>query len=177
MMQLRMAMPVVLFAALALHPYDGIAHALRLAAAPTATGFAGRVAYSDASPAIAEAVVLLDANGAVAARTRTDREGRFSLAAPAEGRYTLVAEGEEGHRAEQVVAFAGGATRDAATGCSDTQALGATLRNELQPLREDLARYEQRIRLHDVIGGIGFIVGLAGAWVFWAARRERRKAG
>jgi nickel transport protein len=166
---LRHGAAMMLMTAIVLLSSEAFAHALRLAAAPTPTGFAGRVFYSDDSPATAETVILLDAKGAEVGRTRTDGEGKFSLAAPAAGSFTLVAEGEEGHRVERAFTFSSAA---AAADCGSAQELAAALRAELQPLREDLARYEQRIRFHDAIGGIGFIVGVAGAWALWAARRK-----
>lgn len=169
---LRPGAAVILMTALVLASGEASSHALRITAAPTPTGFSGRVFYSDDSPATAENVMLLDAKQAEVGRTRTDGDGRFSLAAPMAGGFTLVAEGEEGHRVERAVSFSGGA---AAAGCGNAQELAATLRTELQPLREDLSRYEQRIRIHDAIAGLGFIVGVVGAWALWSARRNRAK--
>ncbi len=41
------------------------------------------------------------------------------------------------------------------------------------PLREQLDDYEQKVRLHDVLGGIGYIIGLAGMAAYWLAKREK----
>jgi len=40
----------------------------------------------------------------------------------------------------------------------------------LQPLRDDLARVEDRARVRDVVGGIGYIVGLMGIVSYFKAR-------
>lgn len=44
---------------------------------------------------------------------------------------------------------------------------------QLRPLLEAWDQAEGRVRFNDVMGGVGMIVGLAGAWL-WAASRRRR---
>lgn len=49
---------------------------------------------------------------------------------------------------------------------------------QVRPLREQLDAYEESVRWHDVLGGIGYIVGLAGLAYGYAARaagRPRRR--
>jgi len=161
--------------ALTLASVSASAHGLRIAAAATDQGFGGRAFYSDESPVVNERVVLLNAAGETLDKTHTDAAGRFFIAVGQPGQYRLVVTGEEGHRAEAALPFVG--TPPASAACADAQALSAAVRRELQPLREDIARYEQRIRLHDVIGGLGFIVGLAGAIALWRSRHANRETG
>lgn len=137
------------------------AHGLRLSAAASATGFAGRAYYSDDTPAAGERVRALTADGQSVADTLTGADGRFTLPIAVAGRYTLVASGEEGHRSEAILDFAPPAEQTCAT----------VMRTELQQLREDFARSESRIRMHEVIGGVGYLVGLAGLMMMWRARR------
>ena len=49
----------------------------------------------------------------------------------------------------------------------------AAIRAELKPLREQIDRYEARVRLHDILGGIGYILGVAGI-LFFATGRQRK---
>ncbi len=52
------------------------------------------------------------------------------------------------------------------------------LQSQVGALRQDLQQYEQTMRLRDVLGGIGYIVGLAGvAFYFLGMRRKQRRAG
>ena len=44
--------------------------------------------------------------------------------------------------------------------------------HQVRPLQEQIQHYENKIRLHDVVGGIGFIVGLAGVSFYFAGKRK-----
>ena len=54
-------------------------------------------------------------------------------------------------------------------GCGDGR-----LTAELAALRRELRQYEQRIRLRDVLGGIGYIVGMAGVAFYFLGVRRRQ---
>ena len=43
---------------------------------------------------------------------------------------------------------------------------------QVRLLREQLEQYEEKIRLHDILGGIGYIVGLMGLGYFLSARKK-----
>jgi nickel transport protein len=137
------------------------AHGLRLAVQSDAEGLRGVATYADGSAAAGSAVELL-AGERVLLESRTDTEGRFRLPVSESGTYTVAVHGDEGHRAEAIAVF-----KPAAGGVSV-----AALREELAPLREDIARLEQRLRLQDIIGGIGYIVGALGLVAWWRARRK-----
>ncbi len=42
---------------------------------------------------------------------------------------------------------------------------------QIRPLREQLDAYEAKVRWHDVLGGIGYILGIAGVACYWLGRR------
>ena len=49
------------------------------------------------------------------------------------------------------------------------------LTRQITELRKQINRYEERKRFHDVLGGIGYIVGLSGlAFYFLGVRRKQR---
>ncbi len=46
------------------------------------------------------------------------------------------------------------------------------LSTQLRPLRQQLDQYEDKIRWHDVLGGLGYIFGLAGVAYYLVSRRS-----
>jgi hypothetical protein len=51
----------------------------------------------------------------------------------------------------------------------------AGIHTEIDNLRRQLADYEQRIRLRDVLGGLGYLAGIAGvAFYFLGSRRSTK---
>ena len=76
----------------------------------------------------------------------------------------VVVEGEEGHRAA-VVADRITATQNTPTQVSD---------ESLLLLRGDIAQLRDKIYLHDILGGIGYIVGIAGIAAWLSARKLRK---
>jgi nickel transport protein len=44
---------------------------------------------------------------------------------------------------------------------------------QIRPLREALQAHEERVRMRDILGGIGYIVGLAGLALWWSSRRRK----
>lgn len=165
-------------------PLPALAHGLRVAVQSDSVGLVGRVSYSDGSAAHGERVDLHVPSAAAQPThsTVTDADGRFRFEAPDGQAVRVVAWGDEGHRAEtQAVWTAPGAAPSAGTSTStaaspalsaDVAALVArAVRDEVQPLRDDVARLDQRTRLADLVAGLGLIVGLAGAIAWWRARR------
>jgi nickel transport protein len=48
--------------------------------------------------------------------------------------------------------------------------LEKTLNRHIRPLREQLENYQEQIRLHDILGGIGYIFGIMGLIFYWKKR-------
>ncbi|CAL94836.1 carboxypeptidase-like regulatory domain-containing protein [Azoarcus olearius] len=154
--------PAPLLLALALGAASAAhAHGLTLTAQGEGAQLVGRVAYTDDTPAagIYVSASLAQGDGTMVTEGNSDAEGRFRLPAPAGKRLRVVAEGEEGHRVEVIAEPLAPAGDEASVA-----ALGL--------LREDIARLEHRLRMQDIIGGIGYIVGLAGIAAWVSARRR-----
>ncbi|MCV2219504.1 hypothetical protein [Thauera sp. Sel9] len=136
-----------------------LAHGLWVSAHAEDEAVVGQARYSDQTAAAGLFVDVLDpATGATLAQGSSGADGRFRIAVPPLPRYRIVVDGDEGHRSEaEAVRVAAGGTADA---------------DALRLLREDIARLEQRIRLQDILGGIGYILGLAGLSAWFMARRR-----
>jgi nickel transport protein len=172
---LALAVPLIL----GLGAPPAAAHGLALRVQPTPDGLQGVVSYSDDTPAAGALVELRSGSGGagrVAVTTLTDAAGRFRMSLPAAGTWQVVARDDGGHRSESVVSWAPAVAgtenpgEAAVAGLADAQ-VAAALRTELAPLRDDIARLEARLRLADLVGGIGLIVGAAGGWAWWRSRR------
>lgn len=70
-------------------------------------------------------------------------------------------EGEEGHRASIVA-------NRVSTQASNNSG------NALMLVREDISKLKDKIYLHDIIGGIGYIVGIFGLWALVRASKMTR---
>ncbi|OOF62118.1 hypothetical protein [Rodentibacter sp. Ppn85] len=139
---------------LALYLPNVQAHALHVFAQYDGQILSGKSYYSDMTPA-AETYLEVFRSGAKEPilNSKTNMKGEFRLAVPnvAGSVLKVVVEGEEGHRASIV------ADR---TSPSNNQTA------DLMLLRADIAELKDKIYWHDILGGIGYIVGVAGliAW-------------
>lgn len=166
------------------------AHKLHLFATvqPVAAGYqiAGSVYFSGGDrPAGAVVQAVTTTNGSVVASVPTEDGGRFVLTVPTSADYLLSTE-LDGHRAEwalPVTQFAGAvgsspvtvAAREEAGQALSPQALAqveAAVARQVVPLREQLDSFQQETRWRDVLGGLGWLVGLAGLWSLWGQRRR-----
>lgn len=49
----------------------------------------------------------------------------------------------------------------------------AAVARQVAPLREQIDSYENSTRLHDVLGGIGWLVGVLGCYAWWRGRKPK----
>ena len=56
-------------------------------------------------------------------------------------------------------------------------AIDEAVRKQVRPLREQLESYEERTRIRDVLGGIGYIVGIGGIAFYFLGIRRREAGG
>ena len=150
--------------------------------------------FSDGTPAKNAKVTVYDSKGNVVLTGRTNKEGEFDFKIKKSGKYRAVVLAELGHRA--VVDFTVGApatseskatgntkTETGAQSCAKSTApppsveeFRKVLREELRPIHRELLKIEEAqssISYKDVIGGIGWILGIFGAAMFGYCYRRR----
>ncbi|MEN9847952.1 MAG: hypothetical protein RL368_692 [Pseudomonadota bacterium] len=151
------------------------AHALHIFVLTDGQHLLGRAYFGENLPAAREEVMLYGEQAQLIAKTQTDDTGRFVFELPRRQDYNVIIEGMEGHRAEYHLAaqeIPENVAANLPVGSAELQTLiSATVRQELQALREQLDRYTLRIYWHDVLGGIGYIFGFAGLFFYFQARR------
>ena len=138
---------------------NAYAHALYVFAQYDGQTLSGKSYYSDMTPAAETYLEVFRSGVSDPVLTgKTDRQGAFKLSIADVPHTTLkvVVEGDEGHRASVVAAHTSAENQSGA---------------DLMLLREDIAHLKDKIYLHDILGGIGYIVGIAG---FIALRNARK---
>lgn len=169
---------------------EALAHRLNVFAAHDGTRITGEAYFSGGARARGIMVRALGAGDAVLAEVRTDADGNFAFPALTPTEIEIVADAADGHIARfRLTADDLGAApaRDAATAAPPAagtvppvatvtleQAIDRAVARRIAPLQRQIAEYESKIRLHDILGGIGYLVGIAGIGFWWLARREGR---
>jgi nickel transport protein len=174
---------------------NALAHKVNVFAYAEAGRIKGEAYFAGGDKAQESLVELLDAQGKVLASTKTDAKGEFSLAlspqaqAPLkvvlkaglghQGDYTLGAGELSGHGDAQPpvvhpqAAEAGTPAAPVAVSADLEQRLGHLLDQRLQPLTAQIAKLnaDRGVTVHDVVAGLGYILGLLGLAAYMKTRR------
>jgi len=127
-------------------------------------------------------VEFFDATGRKLGETRTDSDGRFRFQPVSRTDHRIVLNAGEGHRAEYTVSAdeipetpTQSVQQTSQPVSTDVERVVAdAVAREIGPLRKQLYRWEQRVRLRDILGGVGYIFGLAGLALYLKSRKGPR---
>lgn len=138
---------------------NAVAHALHIIAQYDGIAISGKAYYSDQTPAAETYVEAVKKGESVpVVDGKTDQYGRFTLPLTQDGIFSVIIEGVEGHRAETTV----------------QKMMNQPLSySELQLLREDISQLKERIYWRDILGGIGYILGVFGIFALLKARKGK----
>jgi nickel transport protein len=175
-----------------------LAHRLKVFAAAVGPEINGQAYFVGGGGAAGAQIRIEDSGGRELATLAADEQGRFRFTATVRLDHRIVADAGDGHSARFVVpardlppslpapagegAAAIGEPPPAANAppaivlpTSQLRDLvGEAVAQQILPLRQQIMAYEDRVRLHDVLGGIGVIVGVAGLALWSKARRLDR---
>jgi nickel transport protein len=183
---------VFLFLWLALLPETAEAHKLKIFASLAGGEVEGKVYFVGGGSARHAAVAVETREGQKVDQLTADSEGRFTMTLRRPVDHVFIADLADGHvarfllkvealpknsssGAEAVRGVSG--VPDVATAITPSPELALLVERavarQVQPLLVQLNNYEDQLRLRDILGGLGFIIGLAGiaAW-FKTPRRE-----
>jgi nickel transport protein len=177
------------------------AHRLKVFATAEGSRIEGTAYFAGGAKAGGAFISVQDAQGRELARLTPDATGAFSYTATQRMDYHLVADTRDGHRASWTVradelpaalpapahdakASPQGAALQPAPQTTtamppaavDTETVSLVeqaVARQVRPLREELEAYGDRVRLHDILGGFGYIAGIAGLGLWWRSRRQR----
>ncbi len=175
-----------------------LAHKLQVFASADGARIEGSAYFGGGGAAPGAQISILDADGKTLAEPVPDAQGRFSFQAQAPVDHVVVARTGDGHKAEWRVTaselaagFPGSAVPAArvpalSPGSMPTPAaveasarpdptlvasIEQAVSRQVAPLRQELMAAQDQARLRDILGGIGYILGIAGLAAWWRARR------
>jgi len=173
------------------------AHQVRMSVYVEESTLEGEIYFvGGGNPPGANAQVELKKGDKILQTTVADQEGWFVFDAVPADSYSLRADAGEGHVAyyeldksefpetissEPTVTTAvttesqQPASSAAQTASLTPQQLQKAISQAVRPLRQQIDRYEAKTRLHDIIGGIGYIFGLFGLFMFINNRKQQWK--
>lgn len=168
------------------------AHQIRMSVYLDGTAVEGEVYFvGGRNPPGAGASVELIKDDKVLDTVIADEEGLFSFGEISPDSYTVRADGGQGHvafyeldRSEFLEDEPDSQEAEAASAADvsggDIQCTPLTLQElqkaitkAIRPLREKIDRYEAKTRLHDILGGIGYILGLFGLLIIVRSRKPQ----
>lgn len=187
---------LLLLLALCSAPLPALAHKVIAGVFPAGKAIEGEVGFSNGTMAAEAEIIVTGPQGEELGRTTTDADGFFIFVPAINTAHTFHADLGAGHvanvtlSAAEVAQILGDAPQPSqsagagATGQSATQvaapaftpdqrqAIAEAVRNEIRPLRREIAAYREKNDLQTILGGIGYIVGLFGLGFYIAARRK-----
>lgn len=175
--------------------FSGSAQAHKVIASVYAEGdgVEGEIGFSNGDMAPVDTLVeVFDPAGAKIGEVRTDKDGLFRYKPSGRLALTFRADLGGGHVAETTMSVdelpggAGGAPAASGTEASDVPSpppsailramIAEAVRDEVKPLRREIAAYKEKNDLQSILGGIGYIVGVFGIGFYLVARRKLRQA-
>ena len=152
-----------------------LAHKIDVFATVEGETIQGEAYYHGGDPARAAKVTVMGPDENVLGETTTDDEGRFTFPVRLRVNHTLIVDAGEGHGGEYTVPageFAGEAARGTPRD-DDLQVRIDALEKQVAALRKDLDRFSNELRLQDILGGLGYILGIMGlVFYFLGVRRK-----
>jgi nickel transport protein len=188
----------IALALLLLTPAPALAHKLNIFAQVQGTTIVGRVYFPGDVAARQTVVIARDRSGHELERTKSDDKGVFTFPAKEKIDYQITVETADGHAAsyslsatelpDSLPASASVPATQSQASSKESDSRGAAanggdpssisdeikaLQKQIQALRIQVDQLEQQLRFRDVLGGIGYILGLAGLGFYFKTRQTK----
>ena len=177
------------------------AHKVIASVFPSGANIEGEIGFSSGDMAKNTLVEVFDENGDKLGEATTDTDGFFTFTPTKAVNHVFRADLGAGHVAEvtfdisEMSHLAGVKADDTASSgatssdnrvtpehkseeisAAQEELIASVVRDELRPLRREIAAYKEKNDLQSILGGIGYIFGAFGIIYYIAARRLRAKA-
>ena len=175
------------------------AHRLKVFASAIGSSIEGEAYFVGSGPAAGVDVTLRDKADQVLQSGKTGPDGKFALKATGTGDITVTVDAEDGHVARFTVAASeldsnspaavpsasAALAGDAPSGAASIPAPAAApavsmadleiaVARKVAPLAAQIDALQSALRIQDIIGGIGYIVGIFGLVAFLKSRRPAK---
>lgn len=186
--------------AMAVVPHAAMAHRMSVFAVVDGKTIRGEAYFRGGTPVQNAIVSVFGADGKELGQTKTDQQGHFIFSPKGDFNHKFVVDAGDGHAAEYILPAAelADAPPDRKTSSSDPAvsekpaAAAATnpattnheparaaseeislqsVHRQVIELRKQIDQYEQKTRFHDLLGGIGYILGLMGLGAYFLRGR------
>ncbi len=196
----RLHIYFLLFTSLLINSSPVLAHKIKLFATVENMNIQGYAYFAGGQVAKQATISIQNANGETLSTLQTDAKGQFQYLAPQAMEYHLNVNTHDGHIDSYIIKATEFSTNSPLSNVlapsfsevttsnnkvatvvatnfnqEDLKQIEKIISAQVHPLREQLEAYQEKIQLRDIIGGIGYIVGLAGFWLFWQMRCQNRK--
>lgn len=192
-MVLKSIIPLALLVAIL--PATAFAHKIKIFAAAEGNMVKGFAYYAGGGRMQNAAVTVLGPDGKKLGQVTTDTDGAFVYKADRAMGLRFVVQTPDGHRAEFAVPAKVGSEKkqieNGTVAVASSSAAPADLQHlnnedlegiiakavarEVNSLHEQLVLHDEKVRLRDITGGVGYIFGLAGLACFFQNRKKRQK--
>lgn len=175
---------LLILLAVFLLPLSGMAHKMRVFASNEGDSIKGYVYMSGGARASVVSIELLK-DGKMILSDKTAQDGTFSFKISGSGDYQIKADSGDGHAAESTVKILSSGTQDneiskesavqslpASSGISNDE-LKKEIAAQINPVLEKLEEMEERTRFRDILGGFGWILGIAGISAWFMSRKKK----
>ncbi|MCW9033820.1 MAG: cobalt ABC transporter permease [Rhodospirillales bacterium] len=139
--------------------------------------------FSNGDMAVGAKIEIFDKNNQKLSEIISDEDGFFKLPLKGDGPFTFQANLGAGHIAEVVL------ERDVAISAQRQQGevntiqaviggaelekiINRSVASQIKPLTKELAAYKEQNDLQKILGGLGYILGIAGIGFYFAARHK-----
>lgn len=166
------------------------AHLLKLFAYVEGNTIHGSTYFAGGAAVAGATITITSATDKVENNLKSDAKGEFSFTIRSPTDYRIVANTGDGHQAEWLIKTdtftptpdnrdnalppspPSASSTSGQTEQQFAQLVEQAVAKQIGPLRESLQRNSDRARFSDILGGIGFIFGLAGVALWWRSKQH-----